>query len=96
MKLPPNSRRVVLDGDCDLSRKDELAALFDALTPDGPATIDLSGASFVDSTVFSLLAALSIRFQDVPVTIVCPNPNLRRVLNLMRFEKLFRIVDDCE
>lgn len=85
--------RVALDGEWDLSRKDELKQLFNGLTANDPATVDLRECSYIDSTALSLLAALSIRLRGTPITLLGPNPGILRILKLMRFDGLFRIED---
>ena len=56
--------------------------------------VDLSEAEGVDSTTLGLLAKLAIqagqRFQLTPI-ILCPNPNLVRLLHSMGFQKVMDI-----
>jgi anti-anti-sigma factor len=85
--------RVVLEGEWDLDRKDELAALLARLTKDSPATIDVRGVTYADSTMLSLLATLALRFEGVAITLVHPQPQVLRVLKIANFDKLFRIVE---
>ncbi|MBV8531092.1 MAG: STAS domain-containing protein [Candidatus Eremiobacteraeota bacterium] len=89
----PQNNRIALDGEWDLSRRDELIALFSALTLDGPATIDCSGVTYADSTVLSVLAALKLKFADVPITLLCPNEQFLRILKIVKFDTLFQIAD---
>jgi hypothetical protein len=49
--------RVTLDGEWDLSRRDELIGLCSTLAKDGPATIDLRDCRYADSTVERLSRA---------------------------------------
>ncbi|HYL27989.1 MAG TPA: STAS domain-containing protein [Candidatus Nitrosotalea sp.] len=86
--------RVALDGEWDFSRKDELAALLGTLERDGAATIDIKGVSYADSTLLSVLAALRMKFAEVPITLLGPQPQIRRLLKLVQFDKLFNVVDD--
>jgi len=85
--------RVSLNGEWGLDRKDELKAIFASLAERQPATIDMRGLTYFDSTGLSLLAQLVIRFGKTPVTLLGPNPFIRRVLRIMRFDQLMRIVD---
>jgi anti-anti-sigma factor len=85
--------RLVLEGEWDLDRKDELATLLERLTKDRPATIDVRGVSYADSTMLSLLARLALRFEGVAITLVAPQPQVLRVLKIANFDKLFQIVE---
>jgi anti-anti-sigma factor len=90
----PDNNLVALDGEWDLSRKDELKALLAGLSVKLPAVIDIRGLTYLDSTVLSLLGALSLRFHKTGVTLLGPNANVLRLLKLMRFDTLFSIVND--
>ncbi|HEY6326868.1 MAG TPA: STAS domain-containing protein [Candidatus Cybelea sp.] len=94
MGKPRDANRVALDGAWDLARKDELTALFDGLKMDGDATIDLRGVTYADSTVLAALAGLAQRFKGITITLFRPPPQILRLLKLVEFEKLFKIVDD--
>jgi anti-anti-sigma factor len=85
---------VKLTGEYDLARKAELETAFDSVPTTEPLTIDLSDVSYVDSTFLNVIASLSFRFQGIPITLRGSNQKLRRVLHLMSFDRLFRIVDD--
>jgi anti-anti-sigma factor len=94
MQEPARKNQVALEGEWDLSRKAELITLLGTLTKRGPATIDLRGCTYVDSTVLSVLAALRLKFQEVPITLLGVRPQLLRVLKIALFDQLFNIVDD--
>jgi anti-anti-sigma factor len=94
MSESARKNQVALEGEWDLSRKAELIALLSTLTKDGPATIDLRGCTYADSTVLSILAALRLKFQEVPITLLGARPQLRRVLKIALFDQLFNIVDE--
>jgi anti-anti-sigma factor len=94
MTKPSSDNRVKLDGEWDLNRRDELLALIGTLTTDGPATVDLRGCTYADSTVLSCLFALKTKFEEVPITLLGPSPQLRRILQIVAFEQLFQIVDE--
>lgn len=64
--------RITLDGEWDLTRKDELITLLSGLTLGRPATIDMSGCTYADSTVLSALALLRRTFEDVPIILITP------------------------
>ncbi len=85
--------RIELAGELDLSRKGELKRLFDPLQKDGPLTIDLRQVTYADSTFLHLLASLAVRFQGAPITLLGATPPLRRLFEIVRFDKLFQIAD---
>lgn len=85
--------RVALRGEWGLDRKNELKLIFDALSERRPATIDMRGLTYFDSTGLGLLAQVVMRFGKTPVTLLGPNPFIRRVLHIMRFDELVLIVD---
>lgn len=85
------ANRIALEGDWDLSRRDELAELFGRLSMDREAVIDLSGCDYADSTLLSALAALRLKYPDVPVTLIARSANMRRMLQIANFDKLFLI-----
>lgn len=84
--------RVALDGEWDLTRRDELNELLSRLRVDGDATIDLRECEYADSTVLTALAILRVKFADTPVTLLGPSPHLQRILKIANFDRLFRIV----
>ena len=88
-----DANRVRPDGEWDLGRRDELADLLSQLNPDDPATIDLRGCTYADSTVLSALVTLRAKFRNIPVTLLGPSAGLRRILKIANFDGLFRIVE---
>ena len=89
-------QRIDLEGELDIARKDELMRLFGSIQKDGPLIIDLRQVTYADSTFLQLLASLALRFQEVPITLLGAPPNLRRLFDVVQFDKLFQIVDDEE
>jgi anti-anti-sigma factor len=89
----PAGRRIQLDGEYDLSRKDELHSIFASLAADGPATIDLTNVSYVDSTFLHLLATLHFRLNGHEVTLIGVSKGIRRLLRIVSFDQLFHIPD---
>ncbi|MBV8067782.1 MAG: STAS domain-containing protein [Candidatus Eremiobacteraeota bacterium] len=87
----PPAQRLVLDGEYDLARKDEVAKLFDSLDGDGPVIIDLAKVTYMDSTVLHELAALRLKSDGRSITLVGVNPHLRRVLDVVNFDRIFDI-----
>ncbi len=58
--------------------------------------IDLSEASFIDSTNLGLIARIAERARKLgrgPVTIISPNEDLNRILKSVRFDRIFRIIE---
>lgn len=85
--------RVELDGEYDLTRKQEVAELLATLDPMAPVEVDLSRVTYLDSTVLHELASLRMRCRERPVTIVGANPNVRRILHLVQFDEIFTVLD---
>jgi anti-anti-sigma regulatory factor len=94
MKKPlgPEENRLELEGDWDLSRSEELDSLFSALRSDEPAVIDMSRATYIDSTVLHRLASVRQRFNGHQITVVANGP-VSRLLRIVDFDKMFRVVD---
>ncbi len=91
-KLPQGqTRRIELVGEYDVSQKRELAALFGALEPGGPATIDLTRVTYVDSSFLNELVKLRTRFIPHQITLLVRSDNVRRLLRLVKFDLLFEI-----
>ncbi|HTA55177.1 MAG TPA: STAS domain-containing protein [Candidatus Acidoferrales bacterium] len=87
------SRRVELDGEYDLSRKEQIATLFGALRADGPVTIDLARVTYIDSTFLHELAALRFRLKGQSITLTGASAGVKRILKLVKFEQLFVLAD---
>lgn len=85
--------RIELDGEYDLTRKEELSFLFAALPDDTAAVIDLSRVTYVDSTFLHVLASLHFRLKEHGVTLVGASSSVRRLLSIVRFDQLFRIAE---
>ena len=62
-------RRLGLVGEYDIADKATLARLFGSLAPDGPAAIDMTGVTYVDSTFLHELYALRSRLSAHVVTL---------------------------
>jgi anti-anti-sigma factor len=61
------------------------------------AVIDLSEASYIDSTNLGLIAKIANRGRtrgDVNVSIISPNEDINEILRSVRFDKIFDIVTD--
>lgn len=82
-----------LHGEYDLSRKEELAAFLAAIDGKKPVVLDVTRVTYVDSCFLNELGMLRSRLKESKITLQGANPQLRRVLTLMRFDALFDIVD---
>jgi anti-anti-sigma factor len=86
-------RRIELEGEYDLSQKEQIAALFGSLRADGPVVIDLTKVTFIDSTFLHLLAGLRLRFKEQSITLIGATASIKRILKLVKFEQLFVLTD---
>lgn len=82
---------VSLEGEYDLSRRDELAAVFGAVDSNGPAIIDMAQVTFVDSSFLYELVALRTRLKEWGVTLRGVQPPIRRVFQITSLYRLFSI-----
>ena len=83
---------VVLSGDLDLYEAPRVRDALDAL--DGPGVVDMSAVRLVDSSVLNELARVAKRAGRQRVTLIVKSPNIRKVLHIAQFERLFHIVAD--
>lgn len=88
---PSQTRRIELVGEYDVSQKPEVAALFGALEPGGPVTIDLTRVTYIDSSLLNELVKLRARFMPYQITLLVRAYNIRRLLKLVKFDLLFEI-----
>jgi anti-anti-sigma factor len=79
---------VRLAGELDLSNVSSLRAKLGAI--EGPAVVDLSDVTYLDSTALYELALLRRRVGSV--ALVVGSPNIRRTLEIVGFSTSFRIV----
>src|SRR5690242_15160870 len=94
MNKPGSSENpIVLFGEYDMERRDELALTFRGIEPADELFIDLRDVEYVDSTFLSELGLLRKRYPELAVTLLHPRPHLQRILQLMEFDKIFRIRD---
>lgn len=93
-KPPPATKNcLVLNGEWDLERKEELTRLLGALIPGEPATIELSGVTYADSTFLSVLANFAVKFGPTKITLHKPHPHILKVLQIGKFDAIFNIVE---
>lgn len=86
-------RVVSLEGEYDISRKREVTELFDSIHGGGPLVIDMAKVSYLDSTILAALASLRIRLKEQPITLAGANSYVRRLFNIVSFDKLFEITE---
>jgi anti-anti-sigma factor len=84
---------VRLDGEYDLARKDELSAVFGTFEGSAPIVLDMTDVTYVDSSFFSELAGLRLRAVDRSITLRGANEQIRRLLNLVGFHKIFILAE---
>jgi anti-sigma B factor antagonist len=93
----PDGLRIVVVGEVDLnshSDLDEVSARVAAAAPTD-VTVDLSEATFIDSTMLGFLAKLHTRVQGSghELTLRAPQRAVQRALTVVGFDKVMRIVD---
>jgi anti-anti-sigma factor len=84
------SHHIELAGEYDLARKQEIAALF-ASVNGAPVTIDMSQVTYVDSSFLSELVKMRLRLQERPVTLIGPQKNILRVLQIAKLDRFFTL-----
>jgi anti-anti-sigma factor len=83
--------QIVLSGEYDLARKEELRAIFGQISNGDPVTIDMNGVTYVDSTFLSELASMRLKRQEQPVTLVGVSQNIMRILKLAKLDRFFTL-----
>jgi anti-anti-sigma factor len=83
---------ITLRGELDLSNAPALHASLGSLS--GPAVVDLSEVTYVDSTALYELALLRRRVESV--VLIVPSAQIRRTLDIVGFTKTFRVVERSE
>ena len=76
---PGNGRDLVVTGELDASRLDELRALFHFDEVPDFVRVDLSGATYIDAAALNVFAVAASRF---PVIVVHPPRPVRHVIEL--------------
>ena len=85
---------IELDGEYDIARRQEVATAF-AAVPAGTQelVLHMESVTYVDSAFLHELATLRNRLDGSRVTLIAPHPQLKRLLRLVAFDRLFRVVD---
>ncbi|HLF27257.1 MAG TPA: STAS domain-containing protein [Anaerolineae bacterium] len=88
---------VAVRGEVDTTTVDRLHNVFDALVTRGEQNyvIDLGGVTFMDSSGLAALASLykRIRIGRGDVRLCCLRSEMRRIIELTRFDRVFDIFD---
>jgi anti-sigma B factor antagonist len=88
---------VALTGEVDLYTAPELKSELLRLVAEGPnrIVVDLTGATFVDSTTLGVLlgAVKRLRLIGGELVIVCADLNIRRILSITLLDRAFTIYD---
>ena len=83
-------------GEVDLYTAPDLERTLAEAVAEAPAqlVVDLSEASFVDSTALQVLlrAARQLAQQEGVLTVVVPDPTVRRVFEITGFDRVFPVV----
>ena len=91
---------VALTGEVDLYTAPELKSELLRLVAEEPERIvvDLSGATFVDSTALGVLlgAVKRLRLAGGELVIVCADLNIRRILSITLLDRAFTIYDTVD
>jgi anti-anti-sigma regulatory factor len=71
-----------------------LGSVREALAPiHGKAVIDLTGAQLLGAAVMTELVRVAKRAQPEQIVLVVSSPTIREVLELVEFDRLFRLVE---
>jgi len=91
---------VGLTGEVDLYTAPELKSELLRLVAEGPnrIVVDLTGATFVDSTTLGVLlgAVKRLRLVGGELVIVCADLNIRRILSITLLDRAFTIYDTLD
>lgn len=90
---PSPARRIELEGEYDLARKEEIVKEFASLDGEPAVVVDLTKVTYLDSTLISEIGLLRVKRLDRHITLVGANENIRRVLKIAGLD---RIIDQIE
>lgn len=82
-----------LEGEYDLSRREELAMLFASCDGTSEVVIDLAHVTYIDSTFLHELVTFRNRDTQRTISVVGVCPQIRRVLDIVQYDKIFEIHD---
>ena len=86
-------KRINVHGDFVFDVNKAFRAAYESLPPGRPVTVDLSGASYIDSAGLGMLLRLREHAGGTPnaVTLAGGNATIKTILNVANFQQLFRI-----
>jgi len=87
------SHEIRLAGDYDLSRKDEVSTLFNALDGDGAVVIDMTDVTYIDSSILNEFAVLRLRDENRSITLRRVSKSVRRILQIVSFDRIFTLTE---
>src|SRR5262245_35591021 len=91
---------VRLNGDVDLYTAPDLKAELIRLVDRGAhwIVVDLTSATFIDSTTLGVLlgAFKRLRPEGGELTIVCPDPNIRKIFQITLLDRVFAIFETLD
>jgi anti-anti-sigma factor len=78
-------------GELDLTAAANVREVLAGVTP--PATIDFSDVRYIDSSILTELLRFARRIAPHQATLVGLQPQVRRILTLVMFDKMFTLAD---
>ena len=100
VELGSGVARVAVMGEVDLSTAPELKQALAEVIDNGAhaVLVDLSEATFIDSTTLGVLmgAVKRLRPAGGELAIVCRDPNIRRIFEITLLDRIFNIFDSAD
>ncbi len=91
---------VIVGGEVDLSTAPELKEVLNGVIDGGArlVLVDLSKATFIDSTTLGVLmgAVKRVRPDGGEIVIACDDPNIRKIFEITLLDRVFGIFDTPE
>lgn len=91
---------VIVGGEVDLSTAPELKEVLNGVIDGGArfVLVDLSSATFIDSTTLGVLmgAVKRVRPEGGEIAIACNDPNIRKIFEITLLDRVFGIFDTPE
>ncbi len=89
LKNVSNTNTIQVTGRFDFSIHRDFREVCKTVGRSDACVIDLENATYVDSSALGMM--LLLREQVASVRIVCPNPDVRKILEIANFQKLFEL-----
>ena len=90
---PAAIHRIELNGDYDLSRRDELRDTLAEIDGQCPVVLDVRAVDYADSSFLSELGRLKTTHPACPIAIYGASPMMKKLLAIVSFDKLFTIAE---